>query len=424
MTGEDYHQMNDTANKAILQELIDGSNDEVVSAILRCYQIGASDGLIKKEFTKWKVTGLKQTALYLNIETEGMLKADIISEIIGKIESLLMELCGVCLKYYNNRLEDNPAFKCLICKQGCHQPCYEEVYRSFLGLNEKFHKSLHFICSSCQKVHESVENTEKDAANNKVKKSPTKSNATPNDTESESNSDDETRSEPGDQNPIDNLLEVQPKPKSEILCPEYKWKKCENYNKCPFKHPARCRRFLRNGKCPNKQNCEFNHPPLCKYSLHNKKCFNQECRFFHLVGTLRRKPEEEQPPARNSAPGQPPNVWQHQKNENHPQNVHQSNQNPQPENNHRNDQKPTNEETPNYLSFLVSLITKVKEDIGKEIAELKQQQIQNNKPPVAATTIPNQPPSPPTTIPSTSPVLINPYTQALLMNSHLASHQQ
>ena len=53
--------------------------------------------------------------------------------------------------------------------------------------------------------------------------------------------------------------------------------------------------------------------------------------------------------------------------------------------------------------------------MGKEIAELKQQQIQN-KSPAVATTIPKQPPSP--------QVLMNPYTQALLMNPHLAPHQQ
>ena len=69
----------------------------------------------------------------------------------------------------------------------------------------------------------------------------------------------------------------------------------------------------------------------------------------------------------------------------------------------------------------MSLITKVKEDMVKEIAELKQQQIQNKSPP-AATTIPKQPPSP--QIPSTSTVLMNPYTQALLMNPHLAPRQQ
>ena len=237
------------------------------------------------------------------------------------------------------------------------------------------------------------------------------------DTESVSNSDDEeTPSEPADdQNPIDNQLEERIKPKSEILCPEYKWKKCPNYEKCPYKHPARCRTFLRQGKCPRRQNCEFNHPPLCKYSLQNKKCFNQECRFFHLVGTLRRKPVEEHPPTRNSTQGQTPNVWQHKKNENSVQNRPQPNQNPQPDNNQTNAPTPTSEPTPNYLSFLVSLITKLKEDMGKEIAELKQQQIQN-KSPAVATTIPKQPPSP--------QVLMNPYTQALLMNPHLAPHQQ
>ena len=213
---EDYHQMNDTANKAILQELIEESNDEVISAILGCYQIGAADGLIKKEFSKWKVAPLKQTALYLHIDADKLLKADIITEIITKIESLLMELCGVCSRYYHNRLTDIPVFKCLICKQGCHQQCYEEVFNSLIGLNEKFHKSLHFICSSCQRVHETVENPESETTTNKVKKSPTKPTSTPKENENVKNKhEDETTTEPtgGSKSPIDDLLEEVSKPK-------------------------------------------------------------------------------------------------------------------------------------------------------------------------------------------------------------------
>ena len=40
---DDYHKLNDVANKAILQELIDGSEEEVTAEILKCYKIGASD---------------------------------------------------------------------------------------------------------------------------------------------------------------------------------------------------------------------------------------------------------------------------------------------------------------------------------------------------------------------------------------------
>ena len=426
---EDYHQMNDTANKAILQELIEGSNDEVISAILGCYQIGASDGLIKKEFSKWKVGPLRQTALYLHIESDGLLKADIITEIITKIESLLMELCGVCSRYYNNHLMDQPVFKCLICKQGCHQPCYEEVYKSFAGLNEKFHKSLHFICSSCQRVYETVENSESDESTNKVKKSPVKSPSLQTDIENVQNKDENvTAKKPtgGPQTPIDDLLEEVPKPKSETVCPDYKWKKCPNYDTCPYKHPPRCRKYLRSGKCPNKQNCNFNHPPLCKYSLQNRKCYNQECRFFHIVGTLRFKPAEEKPPdtnpeqnCQNHAP-QPSK--QHQINANPSETQIHSTQQLQPNMSPTNAVNNANES--NQLSFLVSMINKLREDMRKEIADLKHQQVQS-KPSQIPNPIANQIPSPPASgTPPIQQVMLNPYAQALLMNSQLAQRQQ
>ena len=75
------------------------------------------------------------------------------------------------------------------------------------------------------------------------------------------------------------------------------------------------------------------------------------------------------------------------------------------------------------MSFLVSMINKLREDIGKEIADLKHQQIQS-KPPQIPPSINNQSPSQTAGTPPIQQVMLNPYAQALLMNSHLAQHQQ
>ena len=83
----------------------------------KSWQWRASDTDIKKDFSRWKVAPLRNTATYLLVETEGKLKADIINDVISKIEALLMELCTVCSEYYHNTLEDAPVYTCIYASQ-------------------------------------------------------------------------------------------------------------------------------------------------------------------------------------------------------------------------------------------------------------------------------------------------------------------
>ena len=420
-TEEDYHQINDVANKAILQELIENSGDEVTAEILKCYKIGASDTDIKKDFSRWKVAPLRNTATYLLVETEGKLKADIINDVISKIEALLMELCTVCSKYYHNTLGDVPVYTCIVCQQGCHQPCYEEVFNALQTLDPKYQNSMHFICSSCQRVYQPQPNTEAATNTNpsKVKKSPTK---TPNE---------------DDENPIDKSFERDREPPEEgdqmpentEICPEYKWKKCPNYNQCKFKHPPRCKDLLRDGKCRYKKKCKFHHPPLCRYSLKERKCLNQECKFFHIAKTLRHNPDEQTGVANENHTLQPPQPPHDQSNssqrkQNPPPAQPQPSQPIQPSN---ANSKPVNQTSSvdqinNYLPFLLTMMKQLKEDLlghlGREIADLKQNIIPNRSPQVITQSSLNQ------ALPSSQQVLFNPLLQGMSVKPQLAHHQQ
>ena len=421
-TDEDYHQINDVANKAILQELIENSGDEVTAEILKCYKIGASDADIKKDFSRWKVAPLRNTATYLLVETEGKLKADIINDVISKIEALLMELCTVCSKYYHNTLGDVPVYTCTVCQQGCHQPCYEEVFNALQTLDPKYQNSMHFICSSCQRVYQPQPNTEAAANTNpsKVKKSPTK---TPNE---------------NNENPIDKSFEadreppekdVQP-PENTEICPEYKWKKCPNYDQCKFKHPPRCKDLLRDGKCRFKKKCKFHHPPICRYSLKERKCLNQECKFFHLAKTLRHNIDEQ----RNVTNENPSRSQIQQPSHDQPNNTqsrdHPPSQPQPPEliQSTNTTSKPVNQNLSvdpvnNYLPFLLTMMQKLKEDLlghlGKEIADLKQNIIPNR-----SQTVVNSQSTPNPAIPSSQQVLFNPLLQGMCVKPQLVHHQQ
>ena len=420
-TEEDYHQINNVANKAILQELVENSGDEVTAEILKAYKIGASDSDIKKDFSKWKVAPLRTTAAYLRVETEGKLKADIVNDIISRIEALLMELCAVCNKYYHNLPEDNPVYTCIVCQQGCHQPCYEEVFNALQLLDPKYHKSMQFICSSCQRGYQPKENISADENTSKVKKSPTKPTG-------DTNEPLEEQQEPpeGDaETPEEGKDDAKTPDKSQIsdICPQYKWNKCPNYNQCQYKHPPRCRDLLRDGKCPYKKKCKYHHPPLCKYSIKDRKCINQECKYFHLAKTQRREVEEEKKHSSDPTPSQQLPNSHNQANNNQAPHAHQNPPNlpqqtrstlPTPNLNQSVDQ------TQNYMPFLLMTIKQLKEEIlghvGREIADLKQNLLpkQQTTPNVQQTV--NQP--------SSQQVLLNPFLQAMCMKTPTIHPQQ
>ena len=174
-----YHDANDTANKAILQKLVDECDDEEAASVLRCYTIGAKGADIRKDMNKLKLALLKKCATYLGLypeEDTKKLKADIITDIMIRLNSLLKDLCGICGDYYNNELQETPLFTCLICHQGCHRPCFEAIKTLFQTLDANQTKALQFICTSCHSDYADDNDTEVTLSAPKVKKSPVKVN--------------------------------------------------------------------------------------------------------------------------------------------------------------------------------------------------------------------------------------------------------
>ena len=94
----DYHELNDEPNKAILQKLADDTEDKEVAVVIKCYTIGAKGSEIIRDISKHKVAVLKKTAIYLQLYPDGdtkKLKAEIVTDIMTRLNSLLKDLCGI-----------------------------------------------------------------------------------------------------------------------------------------------------------------------------------------------------------------------------------------------------------------------------------------------------------------------------------------
>jgi hypothetical protein len=443
---KDYHTLNDVANKAIITQLAEESGDQETSAVINCYTIGASDREIRKLLYKQLVPPLKKAATYLGLETEGeakILKDDVISFIINRIETLMKDLCGICGHYYNNSLQDQPLFTCLICKQGCHLTCFEEMNTILNGMSESMRDAFKFLCTSCQGDFSKDPSTAP-----KLTKSPTKTqthiNGDDQDLEVSSvashegritrNADDSSVGSPA--SPISS--ERPPPEMLKPVCPEYKWGRCPNYEDCEYRHPPRCWSWLSKGKCSYKNKCRYHHPPLCYNSLWEKKCFDEKCKYFHLTQTQRFKIEDEQlkgslhyanyhaqhnqqpfngqnqPPTQLAAQHYPsPNYQQSnvlQQQRHHPPQpsvVTQQQMRPAQLPQQQVPQLPQAQQNrsflnPGDLSFLAKTIKDIiREDLGKEIADIKlklNSQAQRVNSPHILNTLPMQPTQPTTNL--------------------------
>ena len=327
----DYHAANDELNKQMLLQLAQRCDDAEVAAVLSCYSIGAVGADIRKEMIKAKLPHLAKTAVFLgvpNIADIQKSKAKLVTNIMKKLNTLLMDLCGVCGDYYSVDLQDKPAFSCITCGQGCHDKCFDPVSTLFRGLDATYRKAMQFVCSTCYSDHKPDD--EEVVVN--AKKSPIKAKTPTHEEELEEEVEVETKTPepvpskaeekkqttdtsnvnfPRQDRQQPNPAETHPK---KPMCPQYEHQiRCENYEVCKavYFHPRRCRNLLTFGKCRFGQRCRYHHPKICPKSLSEKKCTNLDCKLFHIKYTVRYNhlsaavEEEGRPPWHPHPPAQP-----------------------------------------------------------------------------------------------------------------------
>ena len=383
---QDYHTINDTPNKAIIIELAESCGDEEIATVIKCYKIGSPINDIRKQLKKQYVQPLTKAAAFLGLSVEDEskpLKDTLISYIIRRIESLLMDLCGVCGEYFNNTLTDEPPFKCLLCSQGCHAPCFQEMATVFQDMPEAIKKSFQFICTKCYDDHNDDNTTATQPKKSPVKPSDNGIVGKEETIEGIIKHAAEPREPPPVKPPKNNNTEID-------VCHAYKWGRCPNYEQCEYRHPPRCWNWLNDGKCSYKKKCKYHHPPLCRDSLREKQCFNAECRYFHLSKTQRYKRDDEllkSALTQASYAQQPPHVRSTPQTENRHINNPHARPAGQPEHQHINNpsemppqprQHPSqlqnraneNPRNPSEMSFLVQAVKDIKDVLSKEIKEL------------------------------------------------------
>ena len=404
---KDYHSINDRENKAIIQQLIEDSDDEDVAKVISCYSIGATGKDIRQKLDKLTKPVLEKAANHLQISTREKKKLQILDDIIQGIECLLKESCPVCGQYYNIELGDQPYFRCIKCNQGCHNPCFGEMHQLMSTVDEPLLNSFHFMCSSCSEYNKvpNIRVETKKHPINPLQLSQSQPNGLPieedeipsgqppasqpnisqlpnsqhNDVNTPANP-----TEPSQPNNAVNKAKKKNQDPQVPVCKVYKWGRCPNYDKCEFRHPPRCWDWLSRGKCRFKNDCRYHHPPLCSNSVKELKCFNESCAYFHISKTLRRNAEEEtlksalhrknnsdQANSKTKKPtGNQPSTLA---NSQPPISVNlQSNSQP---NNNTPSENNTEETIKNTtLSFLVTTIRDLlREDLSKELADIKLQ---------------------------------------------------
>ena len=412
----DYHESCDDQNKVILQTLMDNAGDEDVKKVIACFTIETTGAEIIKKMTALTMSPLKKAAHYLDIPErvlKSKLKAAIISDIVDRLNALLMEFCAICEEYYHEDLNEKPLVKCILCHQGCHNPCQEGIILRLSEFDAKQQLCRPFMCSSCISDHSEEDPDTNMAHAIKNKKSPNKQinktngnhPVTPNSqrqTNDENHLNEESGRDKNDSLPDEPNNGNNKKDDAAVpVCPDYKWGRCPNYEHCQFRHPPRCWTWLEKGSCSYKKKCRYHHPPICYNSLWQGECYNKECKFFHLQKTKRVKIEEEQLKASLNAgnyQSQFPNLPQQNVNQHNSESQgHQASTNPRTHQPHQSLQQSSRmNTTPQYhpphsenplpdehkspaqprlskedLSFLVVTIKDIlKEEIAKEIGEI------------------------------------------------------
>ena len=117
------------AIEQLIAELCVDAPTETIKVCLRQYQYGRTIMKIQSSLSKSKLDDLIETGKYLKIkyQPEDLLKADLVHEIICRIQNLLPDTCSLCSTKYKVGIDDTPFLECASCGQGCHNKCWQQL---------------------------------------------------------------------------------------------------------------------------------------------------------------------------------------------------------------------------------------------------------------------------------------------------------
>ena len=292
------------ANKNILAALIvkaDGDGNKEVKECLRAYKLGNSTKSIEASLKKYKPEALIKTLAFLNVKydnTDKLKKAEIITELICRIENLLLDKCGMCGRQFATELDEQLLLQCKLCGQNTHLACLktllggsyhddltsEEVARL---INPLKLKGLHYLCDTCTKDTIPSEPGKKDGAKEQI----VVGNNSP-----QSQKTNEISATPAEDDATRNAENEKPWRDRSDVCMLFLQSKCPHGisgKQCEKFHPRICNSYRKNGShskygCSKGNACALYHPVICPNSLKSRKCFNNDCSYkWHLPRTIR-----------------------------------------------------------------------------------------------------------------------------------------
>lgn len=323
-----------------LADLASQTKDSDVLIVLSKYHLDLGPDTICKSLMKCSADQLKKTAQFLNYGTSiDLKKLELSNFIIRKVENFLPEECTMCNEKYQIQFGKIPALTCLLCGQGVHQECYQEMTSGTVIPNIK---GLHWLCGYCEPracigSGDSAPNryrneTTLEPHTNNIKDciplidedisatldnadlpfsesgDPVHKRSQPNETPlmqnctpiGQLNQIEENTAGPSTtalphKPPVRDQKKTQPpslKNNKAKICSYYQKNKCKygvSGNGCAFRHPRWCQKFMTNGRngCDYGRDCKFLHPQVCYSSKYQGECLKKDCKFAHMKGTKR-----------------------------------------------------------------------------------------------------------------------------------------
>ena len=263
------------------------------------------------------------------------------SKLICRIQNFMPDICGLCKEKFCIKIDGQKTLlECVMCGQGCHNPCVlnalgkttddiEGLSKEQIDkmLNPYANLGLIYMCHACQimELPSSTEGLTEDGARKRhvphtksKERNSRKSLEAPNPPRNVNFTDDAL---PGTaKNPViveDALAgsaeypiiirddtHTAPSRSKQIptpVCRYYKRGTCKHGANgringiCAYAHPKYCRSFVMYGNrsprgCSKGESCNAFHPKICYNSLKDGACYNTSCKHRHLKNTRKELP--------------------------------------------------------------------------------------------------------------------------------------
>ena len=280
-----------------------------VKDCLRAYKLNHQTKMLEAAFNKFNKDTLIKTLDFLNVTSDNIIKYKkqrIVTELICRIENLLLDQCGICGNQFATELNEKLLLQCKLCGQNAHLACLKTL------LGESYHEELtsedvlrlinplkldglHYLCSSCSKstIPSDDGKIEGSKSQEMGGNSKDKGEVVVTSQRQQTEGIDQSLKE---LDPSTHEEDDKPWRERNDLCNLFLQSKCPfgiTGKKCNNFHPKVCNPYRKNGShpkygCRKGNACTFYHPDICPNSMKSHTCLNQECAYrWHLPRTVR-----------------------------------------------------------------------------------------------------------------------------------------